>query len=165
MPKIQKSFELSVTPEQFLQACSLLELQEVELLLDSHIRRAEEKKLREAYSEGESSGDKFRQAIRKAIPFDTETQKLLEGNYTLQIEPYHPIGITTKSGLIIENFKKLDTPIDRGFLEPHIYEGTIKGYRDESNSAGTDLYLTWDQFGRCANWKREDLFIKDLNLQ
>lgn len=31
----------------------------------------------------------------------------------------------TKSGLEILDFKKLETPIDRGILESHIYEGII----------------------------------------
>jgi hypothetical protein len=91
MPKLQKSFELVITPEQFLQACSLLELQEVELLLDSHIRRAEEKELRKAYTEGEWSGDKFREEVRRPVPFDRETQTVLEGDHSLEIVPYHPV--------------------------------------------------------------------------
>lgn len=33
MPKIQKIFELDVTPEKFLNACSPEELMELELLL------------------------------------------------------------------------------------------------------------------------------------
>lgn len=40
MPKLNKSFHLEITVEQFLSACSLIELQEVELRLDEHIRRA-----------------------------------------------------------------------------------------------------------------------------
>ncbi len=56
MPKINKSFHLEITVEQFLSACSLLELQEVELLLDSHIRRAEERELRKNYSQLKNKG-------------------------------------------------------------------------------------------------------------
>lgn len=52
MPKLQKSFELVITPEQFLNACSLLELKEVELLLDSYLRKAEHDARRKAYREG-----------------------------------------------------------------------------------------------------------------
>lgn len=33
MPEINKVFTLKITPEQFLNACSPLELQEVELLI------------------------------------------------------------------------------------------------------------------------------------
>lgn len=40
MPKINKSFHLEVTVEQFLNACSLLELEEVNLRLDSYLRKA-----------------------------------------------------------------------------------------------------------------------------
>lgn len=39
MPKIDKIFSLEITPERFLEACSLNELQEVSLLLDAAIRR------------------------------------------------------------------------------------------------------------------------------
>lgn len=36
MPKIQKIFEVDVTPEKFLNACSREELIELELLLNSN---------------------------------------------------------------------------------------------------------------------------------
>ncbi len=35
MPKITKLFELSISPEQFLNACSVDELREVDLLIQS----------------------------------------------------------------------------------------------------------------------------------
>ncbi len=35
MPKVQKIFNLEVTPDKFLRACSATELREVELLLSS----------------------------------------------------------------------------------------------------------------------------------
>jgi hypothetical protein len=38
MPSIQKAFFLEVTVEQFLDACSLTELQEIQLLIDSRVR-------------------------------------------------------------------------------------------------------------------------------
>lgn len=37
MPQVTKSYTLSITVEQFLEACSLTELQEVDLLLDKYI--------------------------------------------------------------------------------------------------------------------------------
>ena len=40
MPKINKSFHLEITVEQFLNNCSALELQEVNLRLDSYLRKA-----------------------------------------------------------------------------------------------------------------------------
>lgn len=43
MPKITKQFYLEVTVEQFLSACSYLELQEINMRLDAHLRRAENK--------------------------------------------------------------------------------------------------------------------------
>lgn len=35
MPRITKHFELEITPERFLEACSILELQELDMLLQS----------------------------------------------------------------------------------------------------------------------------------
>jgi len=35
MPRLQKQFNLEVTPEQFLHACSGIELQELELLIQA----------------------------------------------------------------------------------------------------------------------------------
>lgn len=40
MPKINKVFYLEVTPEQFLYACSAIELKEIQLLLQSHRYRS-----------------------------------------------------------------------------------------------------------------------------
>jgi hypothetical protein len=40
MPKINKSFHLEVTVEQFLNACSAVELQEINMRLDSYLRKA-----------------------------------------------------------------------------------------------------------------------------
>lgn len=52
MPKIQKQFHLEISVEQFLNACSYLELQELSIRLDSHLRRAEHQLRRQAYREG-----------------------------------------------------------------------------------------------------------------
>lgn len=79
MPKINKQFELEIKPEQFLLACSLLELQEVELLLDSHIRRAEHRELRKAYTAGGN--------IEKSAGYISECG---EEKDPQQIYPYSP---------------------------------------------------------------------------
>lgn len=42
MPKINKIFHLEITPQQFVENCSMLELQELSLLLDSEITRRSE---------------------------------------------------------------------------------------------------------------------------
>lgn len=63
----------------------------------------------------------------------------------------------TKSGHEIQNFKKLEIPIDRHILEPHIYEGTIINL--DSGFGEKDTYCTWDKFGRCSNFRRSDCFI------
>lgn len=52
MPKIQKQFYLELTVEQFLNACSYLELQELDLRLDSYLKKAEHDARRNAYREG-----------------------------------------------------------------------------------------------------------------
>jgi len=59
----------------------------------------------------------------------------------------------TKGGFIIENFRKLETPIEHGILEPHIYEGLVKNIPTVKNNR-------WDKFGRCSNFQREDCFIE-----
>lgn len=63
--------------------------------------------------------------------------------------------IKTDGGYEIIDFKKLETPIDRNILEPHIYEGTI--ILETGNQ-----YCTWDKYGRCSNWERTDCFIKNI---
>ena len=39
MPQLTKAYTLAITVEQFLEACSLSELQEVDLLLDKYINK------------------------------------------------------------------------------------------------------------------------------
>jgi len=63
----------------------------------------------------------------------------------------------TKAGFEIKDFKKLEQPIDRHMLEPHIYEGTIVGL--EYGTRKADTHCTWDKFGKCSNFQREDCFI------
>lgn len=46
MPSIPKMYTLEVTVEQFLRACSNIELEELSLLLDSEMRRREGAKVR-----------------------------------------------------------------------------------------------------------------------
>lgn len=67
----------------------------------------------------------------------------------------------TKSGLQVKDFKKLKTPIENGILEPHIYEGTILNVPTKTthNETFRDFYCTWDKFGRCSNFNRQDCFI------
>jgi hypothetical protein len=49
MPKINKSFHLEVTVEQFLNACSPIELQEINMRLDTFIRKAEASQKQESH--------------------------------------------------------------------------------------------------------------------
>lgn len=42
MPTMNKIFTLTITPEQFLESCSALELQELSLLIDAEIQRRSE---------------------------------------------------------------------------------------------------------------------------
>lgn len=55
MPKIQKQFHLELTVEQFLSACSLIELQEIDLQLDTYLKKAEHDARLKAYREGSYS--------------------------------------------------------------------------------------------------------------
>lgn len=62
---------------------------------------------------------------------------------------------------IIENFQKLDKPMERGgMLKPFIYQGTIKNLPLFDNVE--DIIVYWDEDGKCANMGRRDCFI-DIN--
>ena len=63
MPKLNKSFHLEITVEQFLNACSLLELREIDLLIGDYLKRAEHAAVRNAYRLGTISGAKFREEL------------------------------------------------------------------------------------------------------
>jgi hypothetical protein len=70
----------------------------------------------------------------------------------------------TKGGFKVKNFKKLDVPIERGMLDPHIYEGLVMGVT--MNDKKENIIITWDKVGRCANFQRSDCFIEiplDIN--
>lgn len=69
MPKLQKQFHLELTVEQFLNACSLLELQELDLRLDSYLKKAEHEARRNAYREGKDPEEIPLERI-KEIGFD-----------------------------------------------------------------------------------------------
>lgn len=63
MPRLSKSFHLEITVEQFLNACSLLELQEVDLLIEQYLKKAEHAAVVNAYRMGRISGSKFREEL------------------------------------------------------------------------------------------------------
>lgn len=65
----------------------------------------------------------------------------------------------TLGGFIVEEFKKLDKPLKRGILKPHIYEGYILNCNDKERQ-----YCTWDDLGRCGNFSREDCFINIASM-
>lgn len=73
----------------------------------------------------------------------------------------------TQGGHEITNFKKLDEPIERGVLEPHIYSGNIKLTESimVSNFKEEDIEITWDRFGKCSNFNRPDCFISEKDLE
>lgn len=77
MPKIDKIFSLEITPERFLEACSLNELQEVHLLLgsitDRKLRESQlNQKLSNAIKEGEEAGMEFRMRQFGLYPKDEQ---------------------------------------------------------------------------------------------
>lgn len=59
----------------------------------------------------------------------------------------------TKGGFEILKFEKLEQPIERGLLEPMIYQGEVK-----TTDLGT-IEILWDKFGRCSNFNRVDCFV------
>jgi hypothetical protein len=70
----------------------------------------------------------------------------------------------TTGGFEIINFRKLEKPIEFNIKEPHIYEGNILNLNRGHEVVGIQ-YCTWDKFGRCSNWKREDCFIDVKNIK
>lgn len=70
----------------------------------------------------------------------------------------------TKGGFTIENFKILEAPIEHGILEPHIYTGLAKNV-PRTGDDSRDYLLTWDKFGRCSNFQREDCFIEVSEIE
>ncbi len=70
----------------------------------------------------------------------------------------------TKGGFEVKNFKKLDVPIERGMLNPHIYEGLVMDVT--MNDKKENIIITWDKLGKCANFQRSDCFIEiPLDIQ
>jgi hypothetical protein len=63
MPKLSKSFHLEITVEQFLNACSLLELQEVDLLIGEYLKRAEHASIVNAYRLNRVEGAELHQKL------------------------------------------------------------------------------------------------------
>lgn len=63
----------------------------------------------------------------------------------------------TKGGYEIKEFKKLEIPLNRGILKPMIYSGIIF---DPNPFINRDIELLWNEDGKCANYSREDCFIK-----
>lgn len=78
--------------------------------------------------------------------------------YTLCYRQLILIKMKTIGGYEVVNFKKLEKPIEHGMLEPHIYSGVIKDVPTVKGKK-QDFETTWDKFGRCSNWQREDCFI------
>lgn len=67
MPKLNKSFHLEITVEQFLNACSLLELQEVDLLIGDYLKRAEHASVVNAYRMGRIAGTEVQEKLDKHL--------------------------------------------------------------------------------------------------
>ena len=77
MPKIQKQFHLEITVEQFLNSCSLLELQELDLLLDGYLKKAQHSAMRESYRSG---GEPVEELVFHDQPILPEAPKSLDFN-------------------------------------------------------------------------------------
>jgi len=86
MPKLNKQYTLEVTVEQFLEACSLSELQEIDLLLNKYIddkfHTSAIKKNEESFDEKwEASRNRFQERLEekkkqyeKTLPESPENQ-------------------------------------------------------------------------------------------
>lgn len=62
----------------------------------------------------------------------------------------------TVGGHAIADFRVLPEPIDKGILDPHIYEGKLI---DDNHILQT---VTWDAKGRCNNWQVPQYFLSIL---
>lgn len=97
MPKIQKQFHLELTVEQFLQACSHLELQEINLRLDVYLKKAEYDQKIEEYRSGKASLDPEFFEAEEVESYTTPLNQtegiqsiLQRAINTLEIEPLKP---------------------------------------------------------------------------
>lgn len=71
MPRLSKQFHLEITVEQFLNGCSYIELQELDLLLGGYLKKAEHEAQRQAYREGK---DLFDENSPEAEEVDDRTE-------------------------------------------------------------------------------------------
>lgn len=77
MPTLTKQYTLEITPEQFLKQCSSNELQEISLILDTHIKMKS------------SSSGKFKENL---LTFHSEVRKLVpEDQYFLYRESLYKV--------------------------------------------------------------------------
>ncbi len=106
--------------------------------------------------------------IKEANAFKKQkAAMLLQGSATWEegvqglLPQISKIGVTrTVGGYEIRDFKVLETPIDRGILDPEIYGGTIVDYPTLLEEGGLKTsYTTWDKLGRCPNRDRKDCYI------
>lgn len=88
MPKIQKQFHLELTVEQFLNACSLLELREIDLLIGDYLKRAEHAELRKAYRSGSEAGSEYRTQVdeQRVMIYSSEKDEKIEP-FTNEFDP------------------------------------------------------------------------------
>lgn len=76
MPKLNKQYTLEVTVEQFLEACSLTELQEIDLLLNRFIQykthtSAQHRQEQSFDQEWEASRNKFQERLEEVQQKET----------------------------------------------------------------------------------------------
>lgn len=69
MPKLSKQFHLEITVEQFLNGCSYIELQELDLLLGGYLKKAEHEAQREAYRQRIDPEDISAESESKELDF------------------------------------------------------------------------------------------------
>lgn len=71
----------------------------------------------------------------------------------------------TLGGNDVTRFAKLDKPIDRGNLKPFIYKAKVLNIMISIVSYPVDLWIEYDEDGKCANHERSDCFIDPKYLK
>lgn len=99
MPTLTKQYTLEITPEQYLKACSSNELQEISLILDTHVRMKSNSSRSFA-----RHFEQFHTDVRKIVPSaDYEMAKSelvsIKSHYRMAFLDFLTIGFTMASAL------------------------------------------------------------------
>jgi hypothetical protein len=95
MPSLTKAYTLTLTVEQFLEACSLTELQEVDLLLNKYIDK-------KRYTSNSEDSEEFREIPKPQINKEKLIRQLFIGKVSELIGEDETIKLLKEASLAIE---------------------------------------------------------------